>query len=144
MEQRGKFESETASEEPANLHSFHDTDMQKMIGWILRIGIYTSIGIVILGGIFFLYRHAHETANYHAFNGVPVFVHNFENIFSSAFSFKGQAIIQLGIILLVATPVMRVIFAAVGFLLEKDYLYTVISVIVLLIILASAFSGHAG
>lgn len=144
MEQQEKFKPEVVSEEPANVHSFHDTDLQKMIGWILRIGIYTSIGIVIIGGIFFLYRHAQETANYHAFNGVPVFVHNFGDIFSSAFSFKGQAIIQLGIILLVATPVVRVIFAAIGFLLEKDYLYTVISAIVLMVILLSAFSGHAG
>jgi uncharacterized membrane protein len=57
---------------------------------------------------------------------------------------RGRAIIQAGIILLIATPIIRVVFSAIGFILEKDHLYTGITFIVLLVIIISALSGHAG
>lgn len=129
MERRGKF---------------NDIDMQTTIGWILRIGVIISIAIVIFGGTLYLYRHGGEVADYHTFNNVPDFVRGIGNIIIHMFEFRGRAIIQFGILLLIATPVMRVVFAAIGFALEKDRLYVFISLLVLLIILASAFGGHAG
>ncbi|HAL83245.1 MAG TPA: DUF1634 domain-containing protein, partial [Mucilaginibacter sp.] len=71
-------------------------------------------------------------------------VQHFQRLFSGILSFKGQAIIQTGIILLIATPILRVIFSAVGFVLEKDYMYVGISLLVLLIIFMSMLNGHAG
>jgi len=124
--------------------SLKDKDMQTIIGWILRGGVAVSIVLVFIGGVFFVYRHGNSIPDYRTFKGVPDFVHSFGGILNGVITFKGQAIIQLGIILLIATPVIRVAFSAVGFLLEKDYLYTFITLIVLLIILASMISGHAG
>ena len=57
--------------------------------------------------------------------------------------FHGQAIIQFGLLLLIATPVARVAFAAIGFAMERDYLYVVITLIVLVVLLYSLF-GSAG
>jgi uncharacterized membrane protein len=54
------------------------------------------------------------------------------------------SIIQLGILLLIATPVSRVIFSVIGFFFEKDYLYVIISLIVLAIIAYSIFSVATG
>ena len=124
--------------------SLKDKDMQSIIGWILRVGVAVSVVLVFIGGVFFVYRHGNSIPDYKKFKGVPDFIHSFGGILNGVITFKGQAIIQLGIILLIATPVMRVAFSAVGFLLEKDYLYTFITLIVLLIILASMRSGHAG
>ncbi|HEY9003421.1 MAG TPA: DUF1634 domain-containing protein [Mucilaginibacter sp.] len=121
-----------------------DKDMQLIIGWILRGGVAVSMVLVVIGGVFFVYRHGYSIPDYKTFKGVPDFIHSFGGIINGVVSMKGQAIIQLGIILLIATPVIRVAFSAVGFLLEKDYLYTFITLIVLLIILASMISGHAG
>lgn len=123
---------------------FRDTDMQTVIGWILRIGVIVSMIVVFIGGVLFIYRHGHSVPDYHKFTKIPDFISAPKGILLGVLSFKGQAIIQLGIILLVATPVLRVIFAAIGFLMEKDYLYVLISVTVLLIIMASMISGHAG
>ncbi|HVW15454.1 MAG TPA: DUF1634 domain-containing protein [Mucilaginibacter sp.] len=123
---------------------FKDTDMQIVIGWLLRIGVYVSIAVVIIGGIFFLYRHGRTVADYRSFKGIPGFVQNLGDIMHNVVLFRGQAIIQFGIILLLATPILRVIFSAIGFMLEKDYLYIFISLLVLLIIIASALSGSAG
>jgi uncharacterized membrane protein len=123
---------------------FKDKDMQVVIGWVLRSGIFLSMTIVFIGGVIYLYRHGNSIVNYREFKGVPSFIHSFSGIVNGILTFRGRAIIQAGIILLIATPVIRVAFSAIGFILEKDYLYTGITFIVLLIILISALSGHAG
>ena len=133
-----------ADQQKAKSASLKDKDLQTIIGWILRGGVFVSMILVFIGGIFFLYRHGHSVPDYKTFRGIPVFIRNFSGILNGVVTFKGQAIIQLGIILLIATPVIRVAFSAIGFLLEKDYLYTFITLIVLLIIVASMISGHAG
>jgi uncharacterized membrane protein len=126
------------------MNKFKDTDMQAVIGWILRVGVLLSMSIIFIGGLIYLYRHGQVTADYHTFKGVPDFVHNMSGIFNGIITLRGRAIIQAGIILLIATPIIRVIFSAIGFVLEKDYLYTGITLLVLLIIFTSMLSGHAG
>ena len=123
--------------------NFKDKDMQVIIGWVLRLGVIISMLIVVFGGAIYLYRHGNDIANYSVFNGVPDFVHP-SNIIDGILAHRGRAVIQAGIILLIATPVLRVIFSAIGFMLEKDRLYMVISLVVLLIITISMISGHAG
>ncbi|WP_184545233.1 DUF1634 domain-containing protein [Mucilaginibacter sp. FT3.2] len=123
---------------------FRDTDMQSIIGWILRAGVLISMSVVFIGGVVYLYRHGQSHADYSKFNGVPDFVHNTSGIFNGIITGRGRAIIQAGIILLIATPIIRVVFSAIGFVLEKDYLYLGITILVLIIILASMLSGHAG
>jgi uncharacterized membrane protein len=126
------------------MNKFRDKDMQAIIGWILRIGVILSMAVVFIGGILFIYNHGHSIPDYSVFKGVPNFIDNTGGIVNGVINFKGQAIIMLGIMLLIATPILRVAFAAIGFLIEKDYLYTTISLIVLLIITASMISGQIG
>ena len=125
-------------------NKFKDKDMQAIIGWVLRAGVFISMLVVFIGGVIYLYRHGHTIANYHKFKGIPDFVHSASGIINGVIHLRGRAIIQAGIVLLIATPIVRVVFSAVGFIIEKDYLYTGITFIVLLIIVISAFSGHAG
>ncbi|MDP9048999.1 MAG: DUF1634 domain-containing protein [Bacteroidota bacterium] len=126
------------------MKKFKDTDMQLLLGQVLRAGTVISITIVFFGGILYLYRHGHSLANYRIFTGTPGFVHKPDSLIDGVINLKGQAIIQAGILLLIATPILRVIFSAIGFVLEKDYLYVGISMLVLLIIFMSMLSGHAG
>ncbi|WP_462264945.1 DUF1634 domain-containing protein [Mucilaginibacter sp.] len=123
---------------------FKDTDIQSFIGWILRAGVMVSMLVVLAGGALYLYRHGAERISYAKFNGVPEFVHSPRGIWNGILGLRGRAIIQAGILLLIITPVLRVIVSGIGFMLEKDYLYTGISVLVLLIIILSALSGHGG
>lgn len=117
--------------------------MQAIIGWVLRLGVFISMLVVFLGGILYLYRHGHAIADHSVFKGIPVFLQT-GNIINGILTFRGQAIIQGGIILLIATPIIRVVFSAIGFILEKDYLYVGITLLVLTIIFISMLSGHAG
>jgi len=123
---------------------FKDTDMQLIIGWILRGGVAVSMAVVVIGGLFFISHHGHSIANFSTFKGTPDFISTPKGVFENAFQLKGQAIIQLGIALLIATPILRVVFAAIGFILEKDHLYTLISIIVLLVIIVSMITGRIG
>ncbi|WP_158827075.1 DUF1634 domain-containing protein [Mucilaginibacter lacusdianchii] len=128
----------------AERRTFKDTDMQQVLGWVLRIGVSLSMLVVCMGGVLYLYRHGHATVSYQKFTGIPHFVHSASGIWNGIFAGRGRAIIQAGIILLIATPVIRVVFSAVGFVIEKDWLYTGISLLVLLVIIISALTGHGG
>jgi uncharacterized membrane protein len=123
---------------------FKDTGMQLIIGWVLRLGVLVSVGVVIFGGIFYLCRHGHSIADYSVFKNEPNFARDGSGILQGILDLKGRSIIQGGIILLIATPIVRVLFSAIGFILEKDYLYTGITLLVLLIIFISMLTGHAG
>ncbi len=125
------------------MKKFKDTDMQLLLGQVLRAGTVISISVVFFGGILYLYRHGHTVVNYKTFVGIPNFVSHFQGIIYGVVNIKGQAIIQTGIILLIATPILRVVCSAIGFVLEKDYLYVGISLLVLFIIFMSMLSGHA-
>lgn len=126
------------------MKKYKDADIQLLLAQVLRAGTIISISIVFFGGILYLYRHGETITDYRVFKGIPPFVAHASGLFDGALRLKGQAIIQIGIILLIATPIVRVIFSAIGFVIEKDYLYMGISILVLLIIFASMLSGHAG
>jgi uncharacterized membrane protein len=123
---------------------FKDTDMQAIIGWVLRAGVFVSMLVVFIGGVIYLSRHSNEHIDYHEFKGVPDFVHTLPGIFHGILDGRGRAIIQAGIILLIATPVVRIIFSAIGFMIEKDYMYVGITLLVLLIIISAMLTGHGG
>jgi uncharacterized membrane protein len=125
----------------ATKHKFRDTDMQAVLGWVLRIGVIVSVSVVFFGGVVYLYRHGSEMPNHTKFTGIPDFT-KINGIIHGILTFRGRAIIQLGIMLLIATPILRIIFSAIGFILEKDRLYVFISLLVLFIIFISSISGH--
>jgi|SRR6185503_6818251 len=123
---------------------FKDRDMQQLLGHVLRTGTMVSITVVFIGGAFFIYRHGQSIPDYHKWNGIPNFIRTASGIFHGIGALKGQAMIQLGIVLLIATPILRIVFSTIGFVLEKDYMYIGISLLVLGIIFFSMLSGHAG
>src|ERR1700744_825123 len=97
-----------------------DKDIELFIGSLLRLGVLLSMAVVIAGGIIYLYRHGHTIIDYSVFKGEPDFTRNVKAIFEGVITLKGRAIIQLGILLLIATPISRVLFSAIGFFVEKD------------------------
>lgn len=124
--------------------SFKDTDVQVIIGLLLRWGVIISMSVVFLGGLIYVSRHGHETASYNHFKGEPTYLKTIKGIWQNTFNVKGRAIIQLGILLLIATPIARVLLSVFSFMIEKDYLYIAITLIVLGIIMFSMLSGIGG
>jgi len=62
-------------------------------------------------------------------------------VIAGALSFKGAGFIQLGLLLLILTPIARVIFSIAGFAKEKDFLYVAVTTIVLILLLFSLAGG---
>jgi uncharacterized membrane protein len=121
-----------------------DRDIQLFIGSLLRWGVLLSLSVVIFGGVIYLYRHGQSVIDYSTFKGQPGLTSNFKAIIKGAITFRGRAIIQLGILLLIATPIARIVYSAIGFIAEKDYLYLSIALIVLAIIATSILGGFGG
>lgn len=116
-------------------NKMQDADMEKVIGNLLRYGVVTSSIIVLAGGIVYLYRHGGQLPAYHAFKGEPDKMKQPLPMLQAVFRGEGRPLIQLGLLVLIATPIARIAFSIIGYLLEKDYLYTVLTAIVLLVIL---------
>lgn len=122
--------------------SWTDQRVEDIIGNLLRIGVGISATVVLMGAVVYLIRHGLQHADYNVFHGEPSDLRSLKGIVRSAFGLRGRGIIQLGLVLLIATPVARVAFAVVAFALEQDRMYVVFTLIVLIILLLS-LSGYA-
>jgi uncharacterized membrane protein len=111
-----------------------DRRLETIIGNLLRAGVLLAATVVFAGGALYLIRHHADHVDYHQFSAGPAATHSFHGILESTAHLNSQALIQFGLLLLIATPVARVALAIVGFALEKDRLYAVISLIVLAIL----------
>lgn len=113
--------------------------MEQMIGILLRAGVLTAATVVIAGGIQYVYEHCHEGMHIESFHGETESLRSLAGILSGAFHGNARAIIQLGLVLLVATPVARVLFSAIAFAVERDRLYVGLTLVVLAVLLYSLF-----
>lgn len=120
-----------------------DRDIQILLGTLLRVGVLLSISVVLVGGVIFLSSHHHQIADFKVFKPEGYQLANIDEIFKGLLSLKGDAIIQFGILMLIFTPVARIILAIFSFLYERDYLYVGIGIVVLSIITISLSGGFA-
>ena len=119
--------------------SWTDQRIENVLGNLLRAGVLLSALVVLIGAAIYLTRHGHSPVDYRVFRGEPAELRTIRGITRDAFEFHGQGIIQLGLLLLIATPVARVAFSIFGFAEERDGMYLVFTLIVFLVLLYSLF-----
>lgn len=122
--------------------SWTDEQVEQVVGRLLQVGVSAAALVVLAGGFLYLVRHGTEAAEHHVFYGEPAELRSLGGIATAAVHLRGRGLIQLGLLLLIATPVARVAFSVVAFLRERDYTYVVVTLIVLAILLYSLFAGH--
>lgn len=121
---------------------FSDTDVQQLVGQVLRYGVLTACFLAIAGGAVYLLHHGGAPVpSYREFQGEGAGYTTFEGIIKGAIALNPTEIIQFGVLALIATPILRVVLSLVAFILEKDKMYIVITLIVLGIIMTSIFGG---
>lgn len=98
--------------------------------------------VILLGGFLLILRDGGARTSFHKFEGEPAALRFAPEIAARAFEGNALAIVQLGILLLIANPVLRVLFAGIGFALERDWTYVAIAAIVLSV-LASSLMVHS-
>ncbi|MBS1669523.1 MAG: DUF1634 domain-containing protein [Bacteroidetes bacterium] len=116
-----------------------DRELEIILGNLLRIGVVVAGSVLIIGAILFLVRHGSEVPSYHIFKPDSISLSNFQDLFRGLVKFQPVPIMELGILLLIATPVLRVLFSVFAFVYEKDYMYVLFTVIVLLVLIFSFF-----
>ena len=109
-------------------------DMNAVIGWILQGGVMLS-SFVILVGIILSFFHTGPRQ-------FLIFPHTLSAVWSGLLLLQPPAIIALGLLLLLATPVIRVAASIIAFGLEHDRRYVVITSAVLLILIVSFLLGR--
>jgi uncharacterized membrane protein len=114
-----------------------DQKVETLIGNLLRTGVIASAVVVLAGAAVYLARHGTSPADYRIFKGEPADLRHVKGIVQAALSFSGRGIIQLGLLLLIATPVARVALSIIGFAEERDRMYVGFASIVLAILLFS-------
>lgn len=116
-----------------------DERLDVTLGQLLRAGVILAASVVSVGGVVFLMRHGESNPDYHAFRGEPPSIRLVSGILRGVGGFSGRAIIQLGLLILIATPVARVAFSIYAFLRERDRLYVLATLLVGLLLLYSLF-----
>jgi len=119
-----------------------DQKIEVIIGNLLRVGVLLAASIVALGGLLYLVRHGLDPADYQVFRGEPNDLRNTAGILHWALGHRSRGVIQLGLILLIATPVARVAFSTVAFAAERDRMYVGFTLVVLAILLYSLLGSH--
>lgn len=124
--------------------NWSDQTIEEVVANLLRGGVMLSALVVFGGAFVYLVRHGQAPADYHVFRGEPSELRTLSGILRIAFSLHGRGIIQLGLVLLILTPVARVAFSIWGFAAERDRMYVIFTSIVLVILLYSLLgSGSA-
>jgi uncharacterized membrane protein len=118
-----------------------DKRIEQIIAVLLRTGVSLAASVVLFGGVMYLLRHHDDVPQYNIFHSADSPFRNLRNILHSAQLHNSEAIIQTGILLLIATPVARVIFSVIAFALERDRMYVIFSLGVLVILIFSLLHG---
>ena len=116
--------------------------MDQIIGRLLQAGVIWAAVFVLAGGAVFLARHPTPVTNYQVFSGEPAEYRTLPGIFHEAIALHGRGLIQFGLLILIATPIARVIFSVFAFLYQRDWTYVVVTLIVLAILTYSLFGQH--
>jgi len=112
------------------------------MGRLLQVGVLLAALVVLVGGAMYLRSHAGERPNYRIFTARPIELRHPAALLRGVAAGDSVALIELGILLLVATPICRMIFAVIAFALERDRLYVAISVAVLAVLLFGLLRSH--
>jgi uncharacterized membrane protein len=117
-----------------------DQRMDQLIGLILRAGVLLATALVLGGEVIHLARHASERPDFSAFAAAPTGLGELLRLGREA---PGRGLIELGLLVLVATPVARVAFSVLAFAAQRDWVYVAVTVVVLALLGASLASGSA-
>ena len=123
-------------------NSWSDEKVDRIIGTILQAGVLAAALFVLTGGVLYLVRYGMMPTNYRVFGSESAETQGVGDVLSGLAHLDGRALIELGILALVATPVIRVLFSVAAFGVQGDRLYVPITLVVLGILLYGLFGSH--
>ncbi len=112
-----------------------DKSVEIFLGRMLRWGVLLAALVVFVGGVRFVAESYDVRQDYRTFRGEPAELRVVPQIMHEAIALRPLGVVQFGLLLLIATPVARVLFSVLGFGLERDWMYVVITLLVLALLI---------
>lgn len=119
------------------MRTLQDRQVEVFIGQVLRTGVLLSAGMTLIGFVLYLMRYTGAPPHYLTFIASRGGFYSPSTSIHRSVAGDAEAIMQAGILLLIATPVARVAFLIGAFALQRDRLYVGVSSLVLLVLLFS-------
>ena len=131
------------SVDTASRPAWSDHRVEQIIGRLLQAGVLIAASVVIVGGVSFLIHSGHTLADFRVFRDDFAELGTIPAIARRVVALDSRAIIQAGILLLIATPIARVALTLIAFGLQRDRLYVAITALVLVLLIGSLVWGNA-
>lgn len=112
--------------------------LETIVAYVLRYGVLISFAIMLVGSALLFAEGGQNTGV--RLNGAAI-PQDPGAVLVSASHLDPRGIIDVGLMFLIATPVLRVAVSVIGFLMEEDFVYTAATLFVLTMLLASFFLG---
>ena len=119
-----------------------DHQVEQTVGRLLQAGVLVAAAVVIAGGVALLAQYGHTTADFREFRGEPSALHSVGGIVRAALALDSRAVVQLGLVLLIGTPVARVALTLAAFARQRDRLYVGLTSVVLVLLLYGLLWGR--
>ncbi|MCE9613093.1 MAG: DUF1634 domain-containing protein [Lentisphaerae bacterium] len=120
---------------------------EQWLSRVLTAGVRLSLALIVCGGLLALARHGHglfDREEFHRLSGQSMtYPHTPSELASGVWHLDGQAIVALGLAVLILTPVARVAVSVLIFIRQRDRTYTLLTLAVLVVLVVSFFLGHA-
>ncbi|RAM50553.1 DUF1634 domain-containing protein [Mastigocladus laminosus UU774] len=105
--------------------------LEQLLSNLLKYGVLFASTVVLFGAIPYLIRHGSEPVDYHIFHSEPLEFRSITGVITTILSGSHRGIIQLGLLLLVATPILRVVVSLLFFVIQRNWIYVTITTLVL-------------
>ncbi len=125
-------------------HGWTEEEFEHWIGGVLRAGVIIAATVAAVGAVVYLARWGGGNENYRVFHGVPKGLDSVRGVVGGALHLRSRWVIQLGLLLLIATPISRVGLSLLGFARQRDWLYVGVTAIVLGLLLYGLLGPGVG
>ncbi|HEV2137615.1 MAG TPA: DUF1634 domain-containing protein [Nitrososphaerales archaeon] len=120
-----------------------EVDFNTIIGMVLRYGVIASFTVIGVGSVLLF---AEGQTGYYLLGSAEQLIERHNRfliglvpLIQGVFSAKPYAVIDLGLLILLATPIARVFISIFLFVKEKRYIFVMITITVLALLLFSMF-----
>jgi len=120
-----------------------DHAVEQVVGRLLQLGVLVAALVVFVGAVLLLVQHGGTPVAYSVFHGEPDGLRSIAGIIRGVMSMQSESIVQLGLLLLIATPIARVALTLVAFLIQRDRTYVAVTALVLALLLYGLLFGNA-
>jgi uncharacterized membrane protein len=122
-------------------HSSADDRTEQVVANVLRLGVLIAAAVTLVGGVLYLMQAGATRPDYHVFHGQSSPLRSLAAVARGVAAGNAEAIVQAGVVLLIATPIARVALTLIAFAMRKDRLYALISAIVLVLLAYGLLGG---